>query len=80
MDAKGAEALRKYLEAHHGGQIPDATPCIEGTGVASLERWFKVRDEQTDPRAAGDTQGEPAPGTAESGSVPNQLRAFPRAG
>jgi hypothetical protein len=67
MDAKGAEALRKYLEAHHGGQIPDAAPGIEGTGAAALERWFKVRDEQTDPGAAGNTQAEPAPGTAESG-------------
>jgi hypothetical protein len=49
MDARGAEALRKYLEAHHGGQVPDTAHEIEGTGAAALERWFKVRDEHTDP-------------------------------
>jgi hypothetical protein len=53
MDSKGAKVLRKYLEERNGGQVPN-TACagiegVEGAAAATLERWFKVRDELTQP-------------------------------
>ena len=48
MDANGAEALQRFLEQRHGGQVPATAPArIEGTGLAHLESWFRVLDERT---------------------------------
>jgi hypothetical protein len=47
MDANGAEALRRFLEQRHGGDVPATPPArIEGTGLAHLEGWFRVLDER----------------------------------
>jgi hypothetical protein len=48
MDAKGAEALRLYIESRGGGSEPPAgTLPVNGTTLEALERWFKIRDERT---------------------------------
>jgi hypothetical protein len=53
MDSKGAEVLRKYLEERNGGQVPNTARAeidgLEGAAAATLERWFKSRDELTQP-------------------------------
>ena len=54
MDSKGAKVLRKYLEERNGGHVPNTARVeiegLEGTAAATLERWFKTRDELTQPR------------------------------
>lgn len=53
MDSKGAKVLREYLEERNGGQVPSTARAeiegVEGAAAATLERWFKARDELTQP-------------------------------
>ena len=55
MDSKGAKVLRKYLQERNGGQVPSTARAdiegIEGAAAATLDRWFKARDELTQPGA-----------------------------